>query len=327
MAKGGTLQLEFIARIKEMLPASISFVDEIADVLGLSNDSAYRRIRGETSLTLEEIVNLCNHFKISFDSFRNQSEGLVTFNYQPLVYSEDGFFKYLSNMLKDLKKIEAFDSKQITFAAEDIPVFHHFSSAELTSFKIFYWNRSILNASGLQDKKFELGKLDKQTEEITKGIIDAYSKIPSIEIWSEDTITGTLKQIEFYWDSGLFQTKEDALLICREFEKLIEGIRKQAEASAKSGSMTENYIMYNSDVTIGNNCILVNMGDVKATYLSHHTFNAMITTNASFCDETDLWLKNLIKKSTMISGVGEKQRYQFFKKINESVERLKEKMK
>jgi len=226
MGKESKLQLEFIARIKAMLPSSISLVDELADILGLSNDSAYRRMRGETSLTLEEIVTLCNHFKISFDSFRNQSEGMVSFNYQPLGYEEDGFFKYLSNILKDLKKIENFESKQIVFAAEDIPVFHHFRSNELTSFKTFYWNRSILNAPHLEGKKFELGKLDQKTEELTKGIIETYSKIPSVEIWSDDTTIGTLKQIEFYWDSGLFESKEDALLICSEFENMINGIQK-----------------------------------------------------------------------------------------------------
>jgi len=90
--------------------------------------------------------------------------------------------------------------------------------------------------------------------------------------------------------------------------------------------MEDNYKLYNSDVTIGNNCILVNMGEVKATYLSHHTFNAMITTNNSFCNETDSWLKNLIKKSTLISGVSEKQRYQFFKKISQNIEKLRAKI-
>jgi hypothetical protein len=41
-------QLQFFKHIKSILPAHLSLVDAVADVLEVSNDSAYRRIRGET---------------------------------------------------------------------------------------------------------------------------------------------------------------------------------------------------------------------------------------------------------------------------------------
>src|SRR5437868_2689306 len=78
-------QTILMQKIKEMLPPNISFVDELAELLGLSNDSAYRRIRGETALSIEEIASICKKFKISFDSFINSSDaGMVTFSYKSL---------------------------------------------------------------------------------------------------------------------------------------------------------------------------------------------------------------------------------------------------
>ena len=94
----------------------------------------------------------------------------------------------------------------------------------------------------------------------------------------------------------------------------------------KPASRENNYSLYHSDVMIGNNCILVNMGKIQATYISYHTFNSMITTNANYCNETDLWLKNLIRKSNLISGVAEKQRYRYFKRIEDAMKKLKEKI-
>jgi hypothetical protein len=44
-------------------------VDEVADLLNISNDSAYRRIRGEKPIALEEMQKLATHFKISLDQF------------------------------------------------------------------------------------------------------------------------------------------------------------------------------------------------------------------------------------------------------------------
>jgi hypothetical protein len=55
--------------------------------------------------------------------------------------------------------------------------------------------------------------------------------------------------------------------------------------------------------------------------------NSLTTSNQQFCEEIEHWTKNLIKKSTLISGIAEKQRFQFFSKaykaIDLSIERIK----
>jgi hypothetical protein len=326
-------QTVLMQRIKEMLPPNISFVEELSDLLGISNDSAYRRIRGETALSIEEIALICKKFKISFDSFINSADaGLVTFSYKPLSNTLESYRIYLENILSDIKKINGFEQKQIIFAAEDIPVFHHFSQPELASFKIFYWAKSILGVPEFEDRKFTPGVISKDLIDTGKKIVDLYNGIPSIEIWSEDTANSTIKQIEYYWESGVFSNKEDCLMILGQLERMIAHIRKQAEQSAKfsidkpAGEFENNYTLYHSDVMIGNNCLLITTGQVKSAYLSYHTFNAMLTTNNAFVSETDGWLKILIKKSIQISGMAEKQRYQFFRKIDEQLKKLREKV-
>ena len=52
-----TAQDFLFQRIKEMLPQDVSLVDAVSDLLHVSGDSAYRRIRGETPLVLEEANN------------------------------------------------------------------------------------------------------------------------------------------------------------------------------------------------------------------------------------------------------------------------------
>src|SRR3954453_4798644 len=63
------LQISFFKKIKEKLPSHISLPDVIAEYLHISNDSAYRRIRGEKALTLDEIEILVSKTKISLDQF------------------------------------------------------------------------------------------------------------------------------------------------------------------------------------------------------------------------------------------------------------------
>jgi hypothetical protein len=52
----------------------------------------------------------------------------------------------------------------------------------------------------------------------------------------------------------------------------------------------------------------------------------MSTTSADFVHENELWLNNLLRKSTLISGVAEKQRNQFFRVLRDKVEMVKQKI-
>lgn len=322
------VQLQLMEHLKSALPTNYTLVDELADLLQLSNDSAYRRIRGETSLSIDELSLVCKHFKLSFDAFiSNQDSGHVTFLYHRLNSGRDSYKAYLLNVLEDLKKILNYDKKQIIYAAEDVPLFYHFQFPELAAFKMFYWQKSIMNLPDFENKQFDNNIIDDDFLAITKEILHCYAQIPSIEIWSEETVNSTLKQIEFYWESGILASKNDALQICNYVEQMFESIKKQAEMNIKSGSEESleklgNYALYQSDIMIGTNCILVETNEVKASYLSFHTFNTMSTSNSNFCEETELWLDNLLKKSNLISGVAEKQRYKFFKRVNDNLQNL-----
>ncbi len=328
-----TAQALFMQRLKESLAPSISLVDSLADILEVSNDSAYRRLRGETALSIEEIAIICKHFKISFDAFiNNAADGQVNFTYQPLIGNSDSFGNYLRSLKADLNNLTKYPDANIIYAAEDIPVFHHFEQPFLSAFKIFYWNKSFLNDKNLENQKFDASLIDPELIEIGKDIIKAYSKIPSVEIWSDDTVNSTFKQIEFYWESGIFKNKADALAICHELYNMLNRINRQAELNSKiaksenSIESANNYTLYHSDVMIGNNCVMVNAGNMKSSYISCFSFNSMLTTNQRFCEETDFWLKNLIRKSNLISGVAEKLRYRYFKKIDVLTQQLIDKI-
>ena len=62
------VQQVFFNHIRSILPHHLSIVDEVASLLDISNDSAYRRMRGDKPLTFEEVQKLCVHFNISLDS-------------------------------------------------------------------------------------------------------------------------------------------------------------------------------------------------------------------------------------------------------------------
>jgi hypothetical protein len=334
--EASVLQLQFLKGIEDVIPATSSLVNELSDVLEISTDSAYRRMRGETPLTIDEIVNLCNHFNISFDAFSKVKSGIVTFIYYPLEASAESFAHFLEEMRGNLNQLAEAKESKFLFACQDIPLFYHFNYPELANFMIFYWMRTIMNLPDLSKVKYDADFQIPELLELGKSIFDAYIKIPSTEVWTESTVQSTIKQIRFYWESGIFDTKEDALRVCAALSKEIEDIEQMAELGTKildapaaiagntddSDSKQVNYKLYVSDIEINNNSLLVNIGDLQTVAIGHFSFNNMTTTNEIYCKKTDQWISNIIKKSTLVSGASEKQRFQYFQNVNKMIDDL-----
>lgn len=327
-------QEQFLRKIQDLLPGNTSLVNELSDVLDISTDSAYRRMRGETYLVIDEILLLCNHFNVSFDSLNPAHEGVVSFRYSKMEPHRDSLIEYLTGLLKDIEVIRNAPAGRITYACEDIPVFHHYGNPVMSQFKLFYWMQSILNVPELASQKFDCSVHDVELDSLVNQIYEAYSRIPSIEVWTESTIQSTAKQIEYFWEAGKFASKEDALAVCAGFAAEIESIQQKAENSCKlalnlpaSTDDAINYQLYFSDIEITNNSVLVELGGISSVYLGHFSFSTMSTTSEAYCTETRRWFDTIIRKSTLISGVSEKHRFQVFRRFLSQIGLLEQRIR
>jgi hypothetical protein len=297
----------------------------MADILEVSTDSAYRRIRGETELTIEEIFKIVKKHAISIDEVFSNRGDTVTFAYTKLTDSARNFEDYLTRLNTHLKTINKFENKKIYYVAEEIPMFYSFFSKKLSDFKLFYWQRSVLNIPEYQQTKFNYGIVPEHLVNLAHSSYQEYLTIPSVEVWTNETVYTGLRQIRFYLDSGILD-KETALELFAEYRKMIEMVHKHAESGRKNISdKTETYTLYNSDVVLGTNCIYAIMGEAKYSYISFNSINSLTTNNPEFCEETEHWMRNLEKKSNLISGVSEKQRYQFFSNMYKHIDSFIEK--
>src|SRR5215831_6461222 len=97
------VQQLFFQHIKNNLPPHLSLVDEIAELLNISNDSAYRRIRGEKGIAFDELRTLCLHFKISLDQLLYLNSESIIFTGKAVDHSNFTFDLYLQDMLSQLQ--------------------------------------------------------------------------------------------------------------------------------------------------------------------------------------------------------------------------------
>jgi hypothetical protein len=324
----GSIQEILFQDIKTKLPSNISFVHDLSELLGISYDSAYRRIRGEKELSLEELKSICIHYNVSVDSLFNFKSNQVIFN--SLALGEDGFTfeNWLQSLLEGIKRIHSCQQREIIYAAKDLPVFYFFEFPEIAAFKIYFWHKTLIPASEYENKSISL-EPPENLYTLGHQLLSYYIKIPTIEIWSEATIASILKQIEYCYVSGFFARNEDIFRLCEVLESWLQHVQRQAECGFqfRLGSPCEgaenSYKLFNNEVLVSDNTILVSMDGQKTSYYTYNVINQLITSNPIFCNQVDKTLRNLMQKSTLISGTSAKERHRFFNKLHENVKALR----
>ncbi len=328
-------QMHFIQLVKNKLPAHSYLSEKIASVLDISDHSAYRRIRGEKTMSLDEVLILANHFEISLELLNPQiSNDLVWFSFKTLDNKAFTFEQYLQSQIDHLERIKKAKEKEMIYSAKDLPVFHYYHFDELASFKIFVWKKAIMGLEEYQDRKFSFDTVD-EDDNVVRGkmALERYLEVPSIEIWNDETPHSVLRQIHFYYDMGVFKNKNEALLLVDQFMEMMDHLHKQAEAGHKfhvgdgPSEYCSSYKLYNNEVVLCDNSIFAVADDQKGVFITHNTLNYMYITNRDYCDTTHKWLKNLMKRSTLISNESEKSRRQFFNTIKEKVKEVRAKIK
>ncbi|MEO6229763.1 MAG: helix-turn-helix domain-containing protein [Ferruginibacter sp.] len=318
-------QQAFFNHIRSKLPGHMSLVDEVAELLNISNDSAYRRIRGDKPLGLDEVQVLCNKYKVSLDQLLQIETNTVIFSGNNVNSTSFDFIKYLQNIASTLGLFKTLQQAQLYFYNKDIPLFHYMQYPELRAFKFFFWKRTLIGYPELSKQQFNGEEPDEEAIKLAVQITRLYDQIPSTEIWNEESVHITIRQIEFYRQSNIFANKHVLLKVYLQLEELLNHIELQAEAGRKFLYNQQplpgaaSFDVYMNECLIGDNTIYIQSNERQMTFLNHNGLNFIGTQDKNFCEYTFKNLQNIIKKSTHISVVGEKERSMFFNTLREKI--------
>ncbi|HEY0039565.1 MAG TPA: hypothetical protein VGB71_02830 [Flavisolibacter sp.] len=311
------IQEYLFQRIKEALPPGKPLVETIAEVLHVSQDSAYRRIRGETLLVLEEAKLLCQQYNISLDQLLNLSGNSVVFRNIELNSTISDFTIYLKGILHELKNLATCEQRSIYYITIDIPFFYQFCYQPMFAFRYFFWMKSVAEHPDFAHRKFSLDCLPQETKAIGKEILRLYCQIPSVEIWNTECVNGMLTQLAYYQEAGIVK-KEEAMSVYGAIRQTVEHLQVQAEYGTKfipgenPQAKKQNFQLFQNRVGLGDNTILTSGNGSKKLYLNYDALSYMTTTDEAFCNMAQQQLKTITRRSTLISNVGEKHRNIFF---------------
>ena len=314
-----TLQIELFRQLKMSNGHQQDFVEHIAALLEVSTDSCYRRVRGEKLMDLSELMTVCRHYKLSLDNLLGLQSGRISFTSNHAKPAEYDFNNYMKGLLQNMQFLNSVQERKMYYECKDIPIFYHFHSRGLAAFKYFFWHKFLFRQKEMHNAYFDMDGYSDAMYEVGCKAASLYFTMPSVEFWNIETINSTLRQLMFFYDTGSFKEKDDALMVLQCIEDLIHDLQHTCRSGQKSFLRGCNQLdgggtieVFLNEVLQGSNSILVKLGASRVVYLNHSVFNYATTTDLAFGTHMEAFFKTLAESSTQISEVSELERNIFF---------------
>jgi hypothetical protein len=230
------------------------------------------------------------------------------------------FFQNISELLH---KMNTHKHRLLYHLAPEVPLFHYYNHPGLLNFKLFYWGKYLLNDAYYTKRVFKQAELDPAIINAAKKAYQQYCMIPSIEIWTPQTIQSVLTQLHFCLETGDFTKKAEVDVILGDVENMVERIKQMAEENNKAFDLDKKmqvpFQFYKMHVNINTTSILAEMDEQKVALLPLNSINFMNTTQQDFCNEIQAWIQNIQSKSSLLSGAGIVERQRYFSSVSRQI--------
>ncbi len=323
------MQNQFIKYLREKSVNNTKFVDEIASVLDIGYDAAYRRINLRTNLTLEEGIKLAKHYNVSLNKlFEVGSQNTIITDLSPPIHNKQGLEIWLKQSYNSIFPLTKLKSASIIYSAKDIPLFHTLKDSYLSRYKIYVWLKDV-------DPEMTRNKVsfDDFIKDIPESLLEnafklgeVYKDINITEIWNNTTINGTLQQVLYYFEAGSL-SKELALLICTDIEDVIRHVEKQAIQQSLIGSKNKaTYNLYINDIHTMSNTIMIKTPHKKIFFTPFTVISYFKIEHQPTCELMFEFFEKQMSISKLLVNAGEKDRSLFFNRMHQKINRLRERI-
>lgn len=323
------IQQQLFSVLKQKLPAHISLVDELGDLLGISADSVYRRIRGEKPIDLIELKTICDHYHLSLDQLLQLQTESVLFDAPGMTKPVGDFVEYMKAMLAQFHYFNSFNKKEIFYLCKDAPIWYFYLFPELAAFKTFFWSKTINNQSTLANKQFSYAEFPyTDCYELGQQVLEEHNKISSVELWNLESIHSTINQIAYYRDAGNFKSVDELNAVIVSFHQWLDHLQLQAEKGVKfmpgapEVSHKASMQFYVNELILGNNTMVINLDEQSLSMVTYSVFYYLFTRDTRFSTKVMGSFETLLGRSSLISKTGEKERNRFFNALREKVNGL-----
>jgi transcriptional regulator with XRE-family HTH domain len=323
----GEYQRKFFDIIAKRNQKGQNIHHELMDVLGVKRGAAYKRMNGETALSLEEVIKLADYFNVSLDAmFR--SDKYISF-FHPFVHKEkttmDVFLNQFQKFMRPLRPGSQVGKIDLTYLANELPVFYYFGHKYIFNFLMSIWRHLHWD-----DHHLEITSnpdYEKRAHEFRDEILNNYYSHKVTEVWNSNMLNNLYQQVIFSVTIRAFREAKYIELLVNDIANLIQHLRRVSVDGVKyikgekiDGSELKIYLN-----DFGNYLNVVQYGSTafKSTFIGYDYPQFIVSHNAKFFDFSSDWIQRIKKRSVLISSEGYQFRELFFMKMDNDFDYFK----
>lgn len=325
-------QAKLFDLIKQRIKGQGSIGFEISELLSISQDAAYRRLRGETLLTIYELEKISRAFNISLDELFKLEKSKVVFSFQSLNDYDFSLDSYLENMLQGLLEMKKHQNPQLIMSINNTPFLQLLNFPHLVRYKLFFWAKTYLQIPEYQNVKYKHEKISDVTFSIGMNVLKNYNSIPSKEIYDPGLLRGFIREILYNLNAQHFEDPEYPFYLLDSLNKLIDHIKEQGTLGKKFIYGTEppangnDLEMYYNETFNSITSIHFESEDMSGLYIAHNLMNSLYTSDKNYIKESKNILEKQLANSSIISKANEKERNKFFNEIKHNINQTRKRI-
>lgn len=304
----------------------------LPDILNLSQDAVYRRLRGETPLTIHEVQKLCQQFNISLDALMHLERNSALFNYTPLNSYDFSLESYLANILESVKRVQKLSDPTLILSVNNTHFFQLLNFPQLVRFRLFFWAKTHLQIDDYKDEKFKHEKTTDRAFDLGKEILWRYNQMKSIEIVDPELMRGFMRHIFYYYKAHLLENPEYALFLCDRVSMFAQHFKEQAAIGKKFIYGTEapasgnEFELYLNETINADGTFYIESKEFEGIFIPHNVLNYLQTNDADYVRDTRKVMDKQLANSSKISVVNEKERNNYFYNFEKMISSFKKKI-
>ena len=322
-----THQEAYFEQLRQLYPTKLAMVQSLTKRLGLSTDAVYRRLRGATALTANELIDLQQHYQLGFTGAGGSS--MFNFSYAERSIKSPG--DYIGQLEERMSRLEQLSGVNILLANPGIPFFHEVVSRRLFAFKLYIYGSTCWRFPGWSELRFEPDLIDHQVLDRAYQI-GAYSyTMPGRELWTMGILNATLDQIEFMHLTDRFKNDNEALILLGDLQDLVNHLEAMSRAGRKflPGTSPDDGVEFKpaqNELANNDNVIFFESDQLSMLFATFITPNFLQTTNPTVCQTTKTWFNTIDELSTPLGATAGKHRKWYFGRLRQQLREVRDRI-
>ncbi|MCD8178659.1 MAG: helix-turn-helix domain-containing protein [Tannerellaceae bacterium] len=301
--------------LREKCPDETNQARLLSDLLGIQENTIYRKFNGNRQFSLDEVVKIAHHLSVSVDTLLGEQSGGFSHHMELILtknMSEQQRTVYLEESTRSVfVKAAKTGYSKFTAVCKNIPIISYCYFGWLMKFallKWYYFNNCLTEIAPLT----EMHTPD-EFSRMKEGYIEAFNSFRRLVfIVDRDLIRNYTLELHFFQKIG-YLTNEDIIRLLNDLESLLNVIEDICRKGYSQNPQQEIAVFY-SDIALYNDLYLVESTSVNRGILFAQGFTPVIHKDGHTFTVFRDWADSCVRSSNPICGVADSDRKVFFEK-------------